>query len=796
MSDKRMKKNRIKKPLFWSIVYFALGVGVIVMLMPFVWMILTSFKLSGEVESFPPRWTTDAFSSHRSVQLNLIRGEGFAIDFSSLRLEEFLNLDVLLASAQEEGEKLLSLSINDDPPYRGTMTLTLGSQDSVVTYTQDIPSEMRHRFDQNVDSFFPLPDDLMLPVMEILEIEDTTLMLIGLKNYLFFGQNSLVTRRLLTQWISQTMERSNQVLIDQGDRWISHARLQDDSGDSVEVAEEKQRIRAFFQESMDLFPTTMARLQLRLDDLRRGRQIFEANEITEFAVFFKELIRPLVDLPDTTTTWAALNLYHRNFAQPLLIVQNLLSLSMETWVFYEQAQDYRAEDFSIRFQFPSEETQKSAIIKQLERAPLTNHQITTTFDIIESVRLGEYSTRLLQIINQYWDERLDQIGIPRVRHPGVIAQLREITDPLHSLFAPFFREKGLLEDHTIDRLTDHSWTQLGDMARWNTDQSSLFAQAIVRTRLLLANDKISEGEIASLIIARISEDHWIRVFSDIYNRETARMEILSAPEQVRSIRYRGLRTIEVEFGGIDPFWFWDEPSRLTVSFTPGEIVANIFQNYVNAWNAGKYFGYYYFNTVFIAIVTTFLNIIFAAMAAFAFSKMRFFAKNAIFMIFISTMMVPGEVLLVPNYITLTRFGWIDTYWALIVPWTVSVFVIFLMRQHFLTVPDELYDAGKIDGITKWGFLWRVMVPLSKPVIITGALLQFVGSWNAFLWVLIVTKSPQVRTLPVGLANFSSEVGTMYNQLMAASTFSMLPVVILFLFVQKYFIQGIARTGLK
>jgi multiple sugar transport system permease protein len=119
-----------------------------------------------------------------------------------------------------------------------------------------------------------------------------------------------------------------------------------------------------------------------------------------------------------------------------------------------------------------------------------------------------------------------------------------------------------------------------------------------------------------------------------------------------------------------------------------------------------------------------------------------------------------------------------------------------MRQHFLTVPDELYDAGKIDGITKWGFLWRVMVPLSKPVIITGALLQFVGSWNAFLWVLIVTKSPQVRTLPVGLANFSSEVGTMYNQLMAASTFSMLPVVILFLFVQKYFIQGIARTGLK
>jgi len=274
------------------------------------------------------------------------------------------------------------------------------------------------------------------------------------------------------------------------------------------------------------------------------------------------------------------------------------------------------------------------------------------------------------------------------------------------------------------------------------------------------------------------------------------MDILEAPKEVKDVRFRSYKSIEIVLDGIEPYWFWDETNQLKVRFTFWEVLQNLFQNYVDAWVMGKYFGNYYFNTVFVATITTLLDILFACMAAFAFSKLNFFGKNFIFMLFLATMMVPGEVLLVPNYITLSKFGWMDSYLALIVPWVVSVFVIFLIRQHFMTIPDELYDAGRIDGISKWGFLWKVMVPLSKPVIITGSLLKFVGSWNSFLWVLIVTKSPQVRTLPVGLSTFSTEVGTLYNKLMAASTFSMIPIIILFLFVQKYFIQGIARTGLK
>lgn len=160
------------------------------------------------------------------------------------------------------------------------------------------------------------------------------------------------------------------------------------------------------------------------------------------------------------------------------------------------------------------------------------------------------------------------------------------------------------------------------------------------------------------------------------------------------------------------------------------------------------------------------------------------------------MMVPGEVMLVPNYITISRFHWIDSYYALIVPWVVSVFAIFLLRQQFMTIPNDLWDAAKIDGSSSWRFLWTVMVPLSKPSILTGALLKFVGSWNAFLWVLIVTKSPDMRTLAVGLQTFRSDAGEIYNLLMSASTFSVLPIVLIFIFLQRYFVEGIARSGLK
>jgi len=219
------------------------------------------------------------------------------------------------------------------------------------------------------------------------------------------------------------------------------------------------------------------------------------------------------------------------------------------------------------------------------------------------------------------------------------------------------------------------------------------------------------------------------------------------------------------------------------------------ENYVKAWNAAP-FDRYFFNSFFIAITTTIGEVFTTILAAYAFAKMRFFGKNVLFAALLGTLMIPGEMLLLPNYVTIARLGWLDHYEALIIPWLVSVFGIFLLRQFFRSIPDELLDAARIDGCSRFRFLFTIVVPLSRPAIFTVALFKFLGSWNAFLWVLIMTNKATMRTVPVGLQVFSSEIGTAYEQLMAASVLAIVPVLILFFFTQKQFIQGITRTGIK
>ncbi len=219
------------------------------------------------------------------------------------------------------------------------------------------------------------------------------------------------------------------------------------------------------------------------------------------------------------------------------------------------------------------------------------------------------------------------------------------------------------------------------------------------------------------------------------------------------------------------------------------------ENYATAWSMAP-FGRYFFNSFFIAIMSTIGEVVTVVLASYAFAKLRFFGKNVLFSILLGTLMIPGEMLLIPNYVTLTRLGWLDSYQGLIIPWVASVFGIFLLRQFFRSIPDELWDAARIDGCSRLRYLWRVMVPLSKPAILTVALFGFLGSWNSFQWVLLMTNSERMRTIPVGLLTFSSEVGTAYNLLMAASVMAIIPILILFFFTQKQFIQGIARTGIK
>lgn len=221
----------------------------------------------------------------------------------------------------------------------------------------------------------------------------------------------------------------------------------------------------------------------------------------------------------------------------------------------------------------------------------------------------------------------------------------------------------------------------------------------------------------------------------------------------------------------------------------------VFSNYLNAWQAAP-FGWYFFNSAFTATVQVMAGLIIASMAAFALARIPFWGREILFIGVIGTLMIPAEVLLIPNYVLLARLNWIDTYYALIVPFIASAFGIFLLRQFFLTLPQELFDAARIDGASWTVQLWRVAIPLALPGLLTYALFAFLGSWNALLWPLIVTNSDEMRTIQVGLTYFVDEAGTDYGKLMAASTLAILPIIVGFLFVQKQFIQGIARSGLK
>ncbi|RSK27761.1 carbohydrate ABC transporter permease [Bacillus sp. HMF5848] len=239
-----------------------------------------------------------------------------------------------------------------------------------------------------------------------------------------------------------------------------------------------------------------------------------------------------------------------------------------------------------------------------------------------------------------------------------------------------------------------------------------------------------------------------------------------------------------------------KPANEVMLMPPQWIPSDVqWNNYAEAWAMAP-FARYTFNSFLVTILSTIGELITTILAAYAFSRIQFYGKDVVFAVLLGTMMVPGEVLLIPNYVTLSNLGWIDRYEALIVPWLASIFAIFLLRQFFLGIPKELGYAAKIDGCSNFRYLWTIMVPLAKPALITIALLKAIGSWNAFLWPLIVTSSKEMRTLPVGLTQFSTEAGTIYELLMAASTMIILPMVILYLILQKYIIEGVARAGIK
>lgn len=219
------------------------------------------------------------------------------------------------------------------------------------------------------------------------------------------------------------------------------------------------------------------------------------------------------------------------------------------------------------------------------------------------------------------------------------------------------------------------------------------------------------------------------------------------------------------------------------------------QNYVDVLGSGP-FGRYFLNSTIIAVSVVVGNILFGSMVGYAFAKLTFVGKNVLFMIILSTMMIPFQVTLIPLFLLMRELGWIDTYAALIIPNLIAPMSIFLMRQYMSGLPNEIIEAAKMDGSTEFGVFWRIILPLAKPAVGVLIIVQFLGSWNNFIFPLILTNSEHMRTLPLGLALYKGFNSIDWVHMMAASCISTLPVLLVFIIFQKYIIAGMTSGAVK
>ncbi len=220
----------------------------------------------------------------------------------------------------------------------------------------------------------------------------------------------------------------------------------------------------------------------------------------------------------------------------------------------------------------------------------------------------------------------------------------------------------------------------------------------------------------------------------------------------------------------------------------------VFSTFVEAWKAANW-PRYLANTLFIATAVPLCKIVFSAFAGYALT-FKFKGSKLIMILVLGMMMIPEETTLVAKYLVVKQLGWVNTYWALIVPGMTGAFSIFMFRQFFLTLPSELHDAAVVDGCGDMRYLIAIGLPLAKSTALTVGLLSFIDEWNSTLWPLIVINNDKLRMVQIALKVFADDGGTTWNQLMAACCFVTFPILVIFMFVQKYFIDGVASSGIK
>ena len=223
----------------------------------------------------------------------------------------------------------------------------------------------------------------------------------------------------------------------------------------------------------------------------------------------------------------------------------------------------------------------------------------------------------------------------------------------------------------------------------------------------------------------------------------------------------------------------------------------MFENYSNAFTTAN-LGDLFLNTLFVGLVSTILSLVITVLSAFAFARLEFKGREALFGGLLATMMIPGELFTITNYITVNNLGWMHSFTALIVPFLVSVFYIYLLRQNFMQIPNELYLAAKVDGTTDLKYLWKVMIPLALPTLISITILKMMGAWNSYIWPKLVANDPEHQMITNGLRNAFTDTSGQANYpvQMAAVAIVSAPLFLVFLFLRKYIMSGVSRSGIK
>ena len=238
-----------------------------------------------------------------------------------------------------------------------------------------------------------------------------------------------------------------------------------------------------------------------------------------------------------------------------------------------------------------------------------------------------------------------------------------------------------------------------------------------------------------------------------------------------------------------------EEYRLSVpTFWPQRVMLS---NYADAFTTAS-LGTLFVNTMIVGVVSTLLSLVITVLSAFAFARLEFKGRETLFAMLLATMMIPGELFTITNYATVTSLGWMNTYKVLIIPFLVSVFYIYLLRQNFMQIPNELYLAAKVDGTSDLKYLWKVMIPLSLPTLISITILKMMGAWNSYIWPRLVANDEAHRLITNGLRNaFTDTTGDVnYPVQMAAVAIVSAPLFLVFIFLRKYIMAGVSRSGIK